>query len=142
MKLLHTVACAAAAFGARWPARRIAACALVACAWTGAACAQTIAEARYDRARDELVVRILYRGTSDDHGFTLAWDPCMSVEGRGAPHQTAARIIDRQGDDAAMRDFDVTRRFALSGLACRPARVTLRLGPRSTATVYVPDANG
>ncbi|MCC7080210.1 MAG: hypothetical protein IT530_06035 [Burkholderiales bacterium] len=97
--------------------------------------AQTIVGAEYE-APDALVVEIAYRGTSPDHEFTLSWDPCRAA-GNGA-YTVVARLIDRQGKDRALNDYQVRRRFDLSGLECRPAELTIRLGPVSNRTVSVP----
>src|ERR1700704_1654739 len=87
--------------------------------------AQTFLGARYDPVADELVVDIAYSGTNPNHRFSLAWDPC---QGDAPPYEIAARVIDAQADDAAVRDFIVRRRFSLRDLQCRPANVTLRIG--------------
>jgi hypothetical protein len=101
------------------------------------ASAANLLDARYDPLRDEILVEIIYRGTNPDHRFSLLWDPCRPSPSGGPPH-TAARLVDQQGDDLAREDFHVTRRLSLAGLPCRPALVTLRLGPVSNATVLVP----
>jgi len=116
------------------------ACAAVALAILPAiAPAQTLLEAAYEPAGDQLIVTIAYQGTHPDHVFALDWEACRkAADGR----QTAvARIIDKDGKDVARQDFRVERRFDLAGLACRPADVTLRLGPVSNRTVSVPAAS-
>jgi hypothetical protein len=97
---------------------------------------QTILGASYDGSSNALVVDIAYQGTNPNHDFELAWDECQS-SGNGR-HSVVARLIDRQGKDEAQKDFQVRRRFDLSGLECRPAEVTIRLGPVSNRTVSVP----
>lgn len=102
-----------------------------------AAHAQTILDASYDPAADALVVEVAYRGTGPDHAFRLDWEPCRPSPAGG--HTAVARLIDMNGDDVAQRDYRVVQRFDLSALACRPAEVTLRLGPVSNRTVSVPE---
>jgi hypothetical protein len=97
---------------------------------------QTILGASYDAPSDALVVDIAYQGTNPKHDFELAWDQCQS-SGNGS-HSVVARLIERQGEDKAQKDYQVRRRFDLSGLECRPAEVTVRLGPVSNRTVSVP----
>ena len=97
---------------------------------------QTILGAEYDPAADALVIEIAYQGTDPNHDFTLTWDPCRKTGNGG--HSVVARLIDRQGKDAAQNEYQVSRRFELSGLQCRPAEVTVRLGPVSNRTVSVP----
>lgn len=97
------------------------------------ALAADIVSARYDPAADALVVDIAYRGTRPGHDFRLEWGQC---EPGGA---AVARLIDRQGGDAAREPFRVTQRFDLAQAGCRPERVTLRLGRVSHATVRIPE---
>ena len=94
------------------------------------ALAEAILGAAYDAARDQIVVDIAYRGTLPGHEFALQWGPCQAG--------VSARVIDRQGDDLALKDFRVRARFGLEDLPCRPAEVTLRLGRASQARVLVP----
>jgi hypothetical protein len=97
--------------------------------------AADILSARYDAATDTLVVDIAYRGTRPDHDFIAEWDPC-SPGG-----EVVARLIDRDGGDAARRDFLVQERFALPLPECRPSAVTLRLGRVSHALLAIPPAD-
>jgi hypothetical protein len=100
--------------------------------------AQTILDVRYSAAQDALVVEIAYQGTNPNHEFSLVWDGCQQAgEGR---HVAVGRLIDSQGNDVAKTDFQVRRRLSLAALTCRPAEVTIRLGPVSNRTVSVPAA--
>ncbi len=102
------------------------------------AMAQTILDAHYSAQRDALVVEIAYQGTNPNHEFSLVWDGCQQAgEGRNV---AVGRLIDSQGNDLAKTDYRVRRSFPLAGLACRPAEVTIRLGPVSNRTVSVPAA--
>ena len=102
------------------------------------AAAADIRDASYDAERDEIVVKIAYRGTNPDHDFTVQWGPCF--ETGGPPAGVVGRLVDQQGEDIAREEFRVTERIGLGGLACRPAVVTLRLGKVSHMRVYVPAA--
>ena len=105
-------------------------------AWPIASFAQTILGAEYDPATDDIVVQIAYQGTHPDHRFRLDWEECRKdADGRNS---AVARMVDQHGDDIARKDYEVTRRFGLSGLDCRPVEVTIRLGPVSNRTVSVP----
>ena len=102
------------------------------------ALAQTILDAYYSRTQDELVVEIAYQGTNPNHEFSIVWEGCQQAgEGRNV---AVGRLIDNQGNDVAKTDYRVRRRFQLAGLTCRPAEVTIRLGPVSNRTVAVPAA--
>ncbi|MGH8639477.1 MAG: hypothetical protein ACREUZ_20270 [Burkholderiales bacterium] len=96
---------------------------------------QTIMGAEYDAASDTLAIEIAYQGTNPDHDFALTWEKCMPA---GGGHSVVARLIDRQGKDSAQKAYQVSRRFELSALECRPAEVTVRLGAVSNRTVSVP----
>jgi hypothetical protein len=100
------------------------------------ALSQTILDAFYDRAQDALIVDLAYQGTNPNHDFSLVWDACQPA-GEGK-HAVVGRLIDNQGNDAAKSDFQVRRRFPLTGLGCRPAEVTVRMGPVSNRSVSVP----
>ena len=102
------------------------------------AMAQTILDAYYSARQDALVVEIAYQGTNPNHEFSIVWDGCQQAgEGRNV---AVGRLIDSQGNDVAKTDFTVRRQFSLAALACRPAEVTIRLGPVSNRTVSVPAA--
>lgn len=102
--------------------------------------AAALGSVAYDAAHDELVVEIIYRGTHPDHEFSLDWAQCRRRGDGNPPYQAAARLIDAHGRDVAREDYRVTRRFDLSSLECRPALVTVRLGPTANRTVYLPEA--
>jgi hypothetical protein len=105
-------------------------------AWSLAAGAGTLIDARYEVGDNALVLEIAYQGTNPHHQFVLEWGACQrEIDGNvGA----VARLIDSDGHDIARENYRVLRRFDLSGLDCRPADVTVRLGPVSNRTVYVP----
>ena len=124
------------AAGLRSAASLVASTLLCLGAFSGAAHAQTILRAGYDPAGDALVVEVAYRGTNPHHSFRLEWGPCHeSPEGR---RTAVARLVDTNGGDLAQNDYRVVQHFDLRGLECRPAEVTLRLGPVSNRTVSVP----
>lgn len=106
---------------------------LIACLLPVPALAASILDARYDAITDELVVDIAYRGTHGRHDFVAQWGPCSKAG------DVVARLIDRDGGDAARRDFRVQERLALPPPECRPARVTLRLGRVAHATLSIPE---
>ena len=98
--------------------------------------AETILHAAYDGAQDALVVEIAYRGSTPDHRFDIQWGECRAdSEGR---RTTVARLVDTRGSEIAQNDYTLRVLFGLSTVSCRPATVTLRLGPVSNATVELP----
>jgi hypothetical protein len=130
-----TAACAGRRQDASLIARAFAAALL---AWPWVASAQTLVDAHYSRSQDALVVEIAYQGTNPNHEFSIVWDACQA-NGNGR-QAVVGRLIDSQGNDTAQKEFQVRRRFALAEIPCRPADVTLRLGPVSNRSVAVPAA--
>lgn len=123
--------------------RRLAAC-LFAAGWmvaAQAAAAADIVGLGYDAQADELVLDIAYRGSHARHDFEVQWGPCSRER---KPYETVGRVLDVHGRDTAEESFVVRERIGLHRLPCRPAQVTLRLGLRSHASVFVPagDATG
>ena len=100
--------------------------------------AGNFARVSYDKASDELVVTMSYRGTNPDHSFSLKWGECLADQSGNLPGVTA-EVLDDQWEDAAAKDFEKTTRFSLSGMPCgRPASVTLRTAPRFLYTLTIP----
>ena len=91
-----------------------------------------IRSAYYDPRSDDIVVEIAYRGTGKDHDFRVLWGECQD-------DGVSARLVDRQGTDAALTGYLMTKRISLHELPCRPAVVTLRLGAVAHMSVRVPD---
>jgi hypothetical protein len=101
--------------------------------------ADTFSRVYFDAAADQLVVTMHYRGTNPDHVFTLRWGQCGHPKGSELP-EVVAEVLDSQALDAATKDFKTTTRFNLAGLACRPAKVTLRTAPHFYTTLVIPAA--
>ena len=110
----------------------------------GAARASNLLDLQYDARTDELVAVIAFRGSHPDHRFSLQWGKCQRrssermASGVSATYGVSALVIDAHGADVTKENYEVTARFDLATLACRPARVTLRSGPRNSRTVSVP----
>lgn len=101
----------------------------------GPALADSFAGARYDPRTDELVVRMRYRGTNPDHNFTVQWGQCRQDE-HGA--SIDGEVLDDQARDVERQTFSKTVRFDVSGIACRPARITLHTAPRFYYQIPLP----
>lgn len=106
------------------------------------ASADTFARVYYDRATDELVVTMHYRGTNPDHRFSLQWGACKpGSPGGGLPGaEVSGEVLDSQASDAARAPFTQTTRFDLSAMPCRPAKLTLRTAPRFLYVIQIPAA--
>jgi hypothetical protein len=105
-----------------------------------AAHADNFREVRYDAAKDQLVITMVYRGTNPNHTFSLKWGACKDVHSDSV-REVAAEVLDSQSRDAAQGAYTKTTRFNLSELPCRPAKVTLRTAPRFIYTVLIPPAS-
>jgi hypothetical protein len=103
--------------------------------WPASALA-TLLDASYDAGENRLVLEIAYQGTNPNHQFVLEWGSCQKAPNGNVT--TVARLIDSDGHDIAREDYRVWRHFDLSAMPCRPAEVTIRLGPVSNRTVLVP----
>ncbi|HEY2682232.1 MAG TPA: hypothetical protein VGI93_01875 [Steroidobacteraceae bacterium] len=101
----------------------------------GPAFADNFAGVRYDPKTDELVVRMRYRGTNPDHNFTVQWGQCRQTD-QGSTID--GDVLDDQARDGAHQSFTKTVRFDVSGIACRPARVTLHTAPRFYYQILLP----
>jgi len=99
--------------------------------------ADNFAGVYFDAKAGQLVVTMRYRGTNPDHVFTLKWGQC-TPGGDGKLPEVSAEVLDDQWQDHSQRDFKKTTRFDLSGIPCRPAKVTLRTAPRFLYSVVIP----
>jgi hypothetical protein len=91
----------------------------------------------YDASTDELVVTMIYSGTNPDHAFSLRWGQCKEATNSNAS-EVEVEVLDSQWEDPARHDFNKTVRFGLTGLPCRPAKVTLRTAPRFIYSLMIP----
>jgi hypothetical protein len=103
----------------------------------GSVDADNFAKVFYDARSDQLVIAMRYRGTNAKHGFTLKWGVCQDPQTGGSP-ALSAEVLDDQWNDPAVRDYQVTTRFALTDMPCRPAKVTLRTAPRFYYSIEIP----
>ena len=98
--------------------------------------ADNFADVYYSARKDQLVVTMAYRGTNQNHTFSLKWGPCQELDGGG--RAVAAEVLDSQWEDVEQNDFKKTTRFSLADIPCRPAKVTLRSAPRFFTTLQIP----
>jgi len=100
--------------------------------------AENFGSVYYDAAADQVVVTMLYRGTNPDHDFSLNWGECNTLP--DGTSEVVAEVIDSQARDAARQDFRKTVHLSLEGMACRPAKLTLRATPRTYFSLRIPAA--
>lgn len=123
-------------FAMSFPTRAVV-CAVLAAFALKPAGADNFGGVHYDPNSDQLVVRMIYRGTNPDHTFSVRWGKCRPL---GDQYQIAGEVLDSQWDDRARRDYSKILRIPLKNFACRPARVTLRTAPGFNYTLEVPPA--
>lgn len=94
----------------------------------------------YDPNSDQLIVTVIYDGTSPNHHFSVQWGPCRKLDQPDQPgHQTIdVNILDDQWNDAATKTYTQTLKVPIAALSCRPATVTLRTAPDFITTVDIP----
>jgi hypothetical protein len=100
------------------------------------AMAITVDALRYDAAKDQLVMTIVYRGTNPDHKFSVQWDECKRLDDERS--QILGLLIDSQPDDLARQDFTIPFKIDLRDFPCRPAKVTIRTSAGFFASVDIP----
>jgi len=98
--------------------------------------ATTFGNVYYDPGTDQLVVTMIYSGTNPNHSFSLKWGRCKT--GPDGSPQIFANVIDSQWQDAEQDNYQVTTRFNLGKLKCRPVNVTLRSAPRFIYQLQIP----
>lgn len=105
---------------------------------TAIAAADNFGAVRFDPGSGQLIVVMRYRGSNPDHNFSLQWGECKPATEDGKLPEVAVDVIDDQFRDRALQDYKKTVRFDLSGMPCRPARVTLRTAPRYYYQLTIP----
>jgi len=92
----------------------------------------------YEKKTDELLLKVAYRGTHDNHTFSLDWDECHDYAFVDAKYQTMANLVDSEPNDKTETEFTQDLRFSLAGIQCRPVKLTIRTSPGFNRTLVVP----
>lgn len=100
------------------------------------ASAITIDGLAYEAEKDQLVMTIYYRGTNEDHRFTVQWTECNRLDDERS--QILGLLIDSQPNDLARQEFTQELKVDLAGFTCRPAKVTIRTSAGYFMSVDVP----
>lgn len=106
-----------------------------------AATAANFGPVRYDPQSNQLIVTMLYQGTTPNHHFSIQWGACRKLDDQlhGPGHQIIdVGVLDDQGDDAATNSYTEVVTVPLAGMPCRPATVTLWTPPHFTASIDIP----
>ncbi|MDY6945931.1 MAG: hypothetical protein SXG53_09450 [Pseudomonadota bacterium] len=100
------------------------------------ASAITVNRLVYDADQDKLVMVINYRGTNEDHEFSVQWNECTRLDDERS--QILGLLIDSQADDHARQEFEQDFEIDMAGFGCRPAKVTIRTSAGFFMSVDVP----
>ena len=103
------------------------------------ASATNLLDLAHDADTDTLVLEVAYRGSHGDHPFSPDWGECKDYA-FGTPHQIGAQLVDREFDDSGPTEFKQTLKFSLTGLECRPSKLTIRTSSGAYRTILVPEA--
>jgi hypothetical protein len=101
------------------------------------ALAFNIVDLSYDSDADEIVFKVAYRGTHENHVFTVRWEQCRR---RGDGQLEVFGLVeDSEPNDPARADFQKILNIGMSQLPCRPAYVTIGgANPRHRKTITIP----
>ena len=100
------------------------------------AAAVTVTALAYDAMEDQLVMTIAYRGTHENHSFSVQWDKCQRLD--DARSQILGLLVDSAPDDLARQNFTKQLKVPLTSFSCRPSKVTIRTSAGFFASVDVP----
>jgi hypothetical protein len=106
-------------------------------AWSDAQAANVTAMS-YDRSTDQLVLEVSYRGTNDQHSFTVNWEECKDYAFVDAKYQIMGNLVDSEPNDRGTNEFTKDLRFSLASIECRPVKLTIRSSPGFFRTIIVP----
>lgn len=87
------------------------------------------------------IVTVFYSGTNPNHHFSIEWGRCRMLRDRlhgPGPRTIGLRLLDEQGNDAAIKQDTKVIKVPLARLSCRPATVTLWIPPNSYISVHIP----
>ena len=90
----------------------------------------------YDADKDKLVMIINYRGTNEDHEFSVQWNECARLDDDRS--QILGLLVDNQANDHARQEFTQEFEVDMASFSCRPAKVTIRTSAGFFMSVDVP----
>jgi hypothetical protein len=122
--------------GFRYQSVWIATAALVALVYHAAASATNFTSVVYDEKADKLIITIAYRGTHEDHNFSIQWGECRPLDDER--FQTYGLLIDSDPMDTARQEFSKTLEIDMASYPCRPARLTVRTASGFNRSLDIP----
>ena len=101
-----------------------------------AAAAANFTSLTYDEKADKLIIAIAYRGTHENHAFSIQWGECRQLDdGR---QETYGLLVDSDPMDLARQDFFKVLKIDMMSFPCRPARITLRTAEGFRRSIDLP----
>lgn len=122
----------------RWRSSLLLAAASAALAYSLEATAHNFTSLVYDEKTDTLVVAIAYRGTHEDHEFSIEWGECRRLDDDRS--QIYGLLVDSDPWDHARQNFTKVLKINMRTHSCRPSKLTLRTAAGFNRTVNVPKA--
>ena len=92
----------------------------------------------YDKSTDQLVLKVAYRGTHDQHNFTVNWEGCQDYASVDARYQIMGNLVDGDPDDHGAGEYTKDLRVSIADIECRPVKLTIRTSPGFFRTIIVP----
>lgn len=91
----------------------------------------------YDEKDDKLVIAIAYRGTHDNHQFSIEWGECRRLD--DDRFQAYGLLVDSDPMDIARQNFSKILEIDMSSYPCRPARLTVRTATGFNRSLDLPE---
>lgn len=120
----------------RTPGTLITIAAVMAFAYHAPVAATNFTSVIYDEKADKLVVTIAYRGTHDNHQFSIAWGECRRLD--DDRFQTYGLLVDSDPMDLARQNFTKVLEIDMASYPCRPARLTVRTATGFNRSLNIP----
>jgi hypothetical protein len=110
--------------------------AMTALVYGAAAVAHNVTSVKYDKENDKLIIEIAYRGTHENHHFSVQWGECRQLDDERK--QTYGLLVDSDPMDPARQNFTKILELDMASFPCRPARATIRTATGFNRSVDIP----
>jgi hypothetical protein len=100
------------------------------------AVAHNVTSIKYDKETDKLIIEIAYRGTHENHHFSVQWGECRQLDDERK--QTYGLLVDSDPTDLARQNFTKILELDMGLFPCRPARATIRTAAGFSQSVDIP----
>ena len=107
-------------------------------AYQPGAAATNLMSVEYDAETDQLIVVIAYRGSHENHVFTIQWGECRPL-GHDR-FETYGLLLDSDPTDHALQEFMTKLEVDMAFNSCRPATLTIRTPTGFNRSIEIPAA--